>query len=368
MKDQSSKIKNQKLKINIKYLLFLICIFNILYLIFNFNIVYSSGISLSLSPSLLKIKMNPGTNYKSPITLINQSLDPLNIQIILKPFQPFGEDGQIRYPPAGETAGNYQNLFNNVHITDDGIIISHFIIAPQQTKNLELNINIPENENAFEDYYFSLIFLASPEANKSNTSPSIKDYTSPQDQDEIDQKNITTFNAGISANILLSINSAQKNQPDPSPQISILEFKAPSFIQNGPVNFDLRLKNNSPHYINPEGYILINNMFGQTIGKVDIASANILAGSTRYLTDTNYASRSALASPLQTNKILWKEKFLLGPYTATLNIKLSDQNLPLTSTTFFLAIPFWIIITIIITMIIIPLLILRVRYLLKNDA
>lgn len=349
------KIVNCKLKIIYTFLFIylLSCLFT--------PLAKAEGLSLILSPSLLRVQLNPKSDYKTPITLINQGSDPVNIQIILKPFLPFGEDGQIRYLPAGQIPGNYKKIFTHVRLTDQGITTSHFNLAPEQKKNLELQIDIPVDElvSDYSDYYFSIVFLASPK-------PSEDAQVAPAGTDDTDH-NITTLNAGIAANILLSVLSDKPQTSNPPPQISILEFSAPFFLQSGPVNFSLRVKNSGNSVLSPDGYILIKNMYGQTIGKVEIAPANILGDSTRYLTDTNYASRSALASPNQLQKILWQENFLLGPYTATLSLKLPGQAQPITATIYFLALPVQLIFGIAITLILIIIITIRVRYRLKTD-
>jgi hypothetical protein len=102
----------------------------------------------------------------------------------------------------------------------------------------------------------------------------------------------------------------------------IVDFSAPLLLENGPVPFRVRLKNQSNHFTTPQGSIAIKNIFGKTIGQIKLSPVNILANTTRL------------------HNSLWKEDFLFGHYTATLTIKLSDKEQSLIKKTSFFFFPF----------------------------
>ena len=276
------KIENLKLKIIYLsipvYLLFAICFLPL-------APAFADSISLSVSPSLLKIQALPNVNSKSALTLENQSAQSLKIRVQFKPFQPSGETGQIKYLADNQIPDSYKQLFAAIHLTDNGIVTKSFDLGPQQKKNLELQVNLPDPAKT-DDYYISVIFLASPEsfteaglaspeATQTDINPAQPDDTGTGNAPQY--KNYSTLNAGIAANVLLSIGKAK-------PLGYIEEFSAPNFLQSGPVNFKVRIKNTGQQLLNPRGIIFIRNMFGQTIGRLDLAPANILSNSIRPLT------------------------------------------------------------------------------------
>lgn len=319
-------------------------------------------LSLSVSHSLLQIQAASPSDTKSPITLENQGDNPVNIQVLFKPFRASGkENGEIEYLSDNEIPDIYKKIFNRIHLTDNGIVTSNFELGPRQKKNLELQFTIPKNE-ASSDYYFSVIFLARRSGNEGGPSRQIstpKDEVSPSLNDENPQgQNLSIINAGVATNVLLSI--GDKNQP----QAAIEEFTTPAFLKSGPVDFTVRIKNIGTHIITPKAIIFIKNMFGQTVGRVDIEPDNILADSIRALTDTQTASSS---SNFSSQKAIWPEKFLLGPYTATLNIAISDKGPVYNQSIIFLALPIQLIIGIILGIILTIAIFFRVRYHLKKD-
>ncbi len=97
-------------------------------------------------------------------------------------------------------------------------------------------------------------------------------------------------------------------------------------------------------------------MFGQNIGKVSLLPVNILSNSQRIIPDTDFPQRKDLKPTA-----LWSEKFLIGPYTANLNLKLTDQGPVLSRSITFFAFPLTYIIAIFIIFIITVFIILRVK-------
>ncbi len=85
-------------------------------------------------------------------------------------------------------------------------------------------------------------------------------------------------------------------------------------------------------------------MFGQTIGKVDLPSENILGDSSRYLSNQSLSTPQPadrlITSKIRDSKVVWPEKFLLGFYKARLTIQASDKEPAVTETINFTAFPF----------------------------
>lgn len=342
--------------LNIKFIkklpgiLLCIIILNTYYLIHTTNTAYAdNNISLSTSPSFITVEAIPPSNPKTPITIENKGNNPENIQVIFLPFEPSQkQDGQIQYPNNKDIPQSYRKIFEKIHLTDNGIITTSFELGPKQKKDLELQFFLLKEEPT-ADYYFSVIFLTSPNPINIPPNPCLNTPSENIQPTTSCLSAYSTLKVGIATNVLLSIGSKE------NPEGSISEFSSPRFIQSGPVPFTVRVKNSGQHFFAPYGMIFIKNIFGQTVGRIDLAPSNVLAGS----------SRSLIDSSSETGKIIWPEKFLLGPYTATLNLALSEKGPVYNRSIIFFALPLQLAIGIVLVFTIIITIILRIRYKLK---
>ena len=328
------KIRNWKLKI------FLIIIIS---LILNLKFVpaaHAAGLSLGIFPPILQIQATPPTEIKSKILIENLGDDPVDLKIGLKPFIASDkENGQVNYSSDYNLADPF--IFDKMQILDGNSSIDSITLAPGQKKELTLEIALPQNE-ILGDYYFSIIFISAntPTANS----------------------NISGAAAGIATNVLLSIG------PKGPTQGNIEEFSAPVFKTHGPVPFTVRIRNTSDHFITTKGDIVIKNMFGQSVGKVDLLPVNILSQSVRSIPDS-LQSPDANPPPslksyfllLKTTAAVWPETFLFGPYTATLTIALSDQGPLYRKTVNLYALPTETLFGILIVILIITVIIIRAK-------
>ena len=277
------KIKNLKFKI-------CLLVFTICFLIFNIDKTTAAGLSLSINPPVIQIQISPPAIVNRPITIENHGEEAVTLKILYKPFvADKGESGEVVYESDNNTL-----IFEKIKVRDDNEAIEKVVIAPKQNKTLNLYVDIPKSET-LSDYYFSIIFISE------DTSG-----------DTLNQSGIS---GGIATNVLLSIKNEETSIG------SIVEFSSPRFLEKGPVPFKIRLKNESKHFITPDGEILIRNIFGKTIGQVKLDPVNILADTTRK------------------EELLWKNGFMFGLYTATLSINILDNDPALVKTIRFLVIP-----------------------------
>lgn len=275
----------------------------ILYSLFFIPQANAESVSLAVDPPIFQINSTPPANIFSPLTIENRGESGLNLTVSFKPFVPTDrEDGQIKYVK--------EELGIDVKLLDEfGQATSEFELSPKQKRNFSLSINLPSDAKS-SDYYFSIIFLTG-KSSKADVSSS---------------ESI----AGIASNVLLSIGSGKVTG-------EIAQFSAPFFSEKGPVPFTIRVKNTSNHFINPKGEILIRNIFGQTIGRVDLAQVNILADSVRNIPSEDYFDED---KNLPYNlAAYWPQNFLLGPYKASLSIALSDTGPLFKRSIFFFAFP-----------------------------
>lgn len=308
---------------------------------------FASDLSLSIEPPVTQINGLPPMDITCPLTIENKSGNDLNLQIILKPFRASDQNnGQIEFLPS-QAIQDFpdKNILQKIQILDNGSPINKLELGPQQRKQLQVHVGISKGE-PLADYYFSIIFLSTIQSTSGpNPTPS---------------QNTTVAQGGIASNLLLSIG------PKNATKGYIQTFSAPLFLQSGPVPFTLAINNAGEHLLTPKGVILIHNMFGQTIGRVDIAPANILANSTRQLFAQPSNSKNPLNLDIDNPKIIWPETFLLGPYSANLSLAMSDKGPIYTRTIHFLVLPIQVVIGIIIAISMSITIYLRIRKRLKS--
>ena len=285
----------------------------------------AEGTNLKVSPSLIRIEALPPADIHAPFTIENESPDSVSLKIGYKLFDSqTSQTGTITYLKNGHTlAGQDPQIFDKVQVVDDDNFSHDTIeLGPKQKKRLQLRINLPQGQPT-SDYYFSLIFLGNiTQLDQSDT--------------EVDKKlqpSAVTLQGGIGTNVLLAVG------PKEAPQAKIDTYTTPWLRQAGPVPFLLSVDNVGKHYITPRGTITIKNLFGQTVGNVTIPKSVILAGTGRTFTSTSDPSSANDSQLLSGSTIVWPEQFLLGSYTATINLSLSDEGPIVARTIRFVAFP-----------------------------
>ena len=62
---------------------------------------------------------------------------------------------------------------------------------------------------------------------------------------------------------------------------TVTKFEAPNFLEYGPTSVTTQIENSGDYHINPKGTITMTDMFGKTVGSVDLESKNIFPGTSR---------------------------------------------------------------------------------------
>jgi hypothetical protein len=321
------------------FLLFIIC--SIIW-IYHPPHIDAANFDLSITPQIFQIELTPPATAttKQTVTLENSSDEPLHLHLKYQFFKPQGDNGDIEYIQDGQRVGNDPQILDKIALLDNGQEVNSLTISPKSKKQLDLTVSVPKDEPP-DDYYFSVIFLAD--------SP---------DQQQISGSSGSNAIGGIAMNVLLSIGPKGKT----SGQIE--EFSTPLFADKGPVPFTVKIKNTSSHFIAPQAQIIITNMFGQKIGKIDLLPLNILANSSRSLPskeqfadlqliqdakkgttkeDQNTLKNLEKLATFDQAIAIWPEAFLLGPYKATLTVALSDEGPLYVRSIHFIGVPVYII-------------------------
>jgi len=260
---------------------------------------YANQIHIGIYPPLITIQANPPSDITTPITLKNYGNDPIILSILIKTFSSSEKNnGEVSLQKNIKD----QFLYDNVEILENHPI-QELILSPGQEKRLLLHIIINENEKK-TDHYFSILFIS-----KDN---------------QVNQTNTSAITAGIGVNVILAIGN------DKNPNWFINKFSIPFFLEkNDKQNFILKIQNNSNHFIKTKGTIVIKNIFGKEVSKINLSPTIILAKSNRFLSENSDKA----------NQTPWTNGILPGFYVGNLVLGLSNNNFTFLKTIHFLLLP-----------------------------
>ena len=285
-------------------------VFLILLLVLKTSAHAADDLDISISPSVLNIEALQPSTVKTNITIQNMNENSHDFTLTIQPLKQSDNNGTIEYVDIFNTPD--PSIREKITFFDEEKVeVRKIHLGPLEKKTLTMNIDI-NNDTSSGDYYFSVIFMTTKDSEDTDTT--------------------TTLPTGVATNVLLSV-----GKPGPS-MGEISSFAGPFFLEHGPVEFDLLLSNTSDHFILPTGNVTFKNIFGQTVGKVDILPQYILSKSKRYLTNKPSA-KNPNEDIAQKSKIVWRENALLGIYTATAHIALSENGPTITKQLIFLAFP-----------------------------
>lgn len=312
---------------------------------------YGQALSLGVYPPITKVDALPPVNLHIPLRVENTGDEQVDVQIDLKPFTASSsEDGQITYLDEPLFPSGNILLFKKITVSEDDKTVTNVSLLPKEEKEVSVDIPIGKNEVP-GDYYFSVIFTSQL------STPHLADT----------QSQATSTQAGIASHIILSIG------PKGPSTGRISEFYTPFFQSEGPVSFTLRLKNTSPNAIAPRGNIKITNMFGQVVGQIELLPVDVLAGTTRIIPDRAQINKEGIINEEMYTQFLksgpkavWTEKFLFGWYNANVTLKLTDDGPILRSSTSFLAVPFHVILGMVLAIVLLITIIKRVKIKMKH--
>lgn len=262
------------------YLIVYLSILSTVHLALNAYPTYAiDSFSLKIYPTVIRIQAEPPAVIQQDLTIENLSDQTINLDILFKPFTASSKENGM--PEFNITNPKTETFIKTVKVLNDSLPIQSFTLYPNQKKNLIIQREIPEKEEK-SDHYFSIQFIS-------------------KDIKNMDETNYSQILGGVSANFLISIGKRET-------QGFIKEFSSPLFLNKNVIPLTIKLTNTGKNFIMPQGSIIIKNIFGHTIDKEDLPDINILQDSTRTI---------SMSLP---------RNFLLGYYTATLNLSLSEQG------------------------------------------
>ena len=272
------------------------------------------GQALEIAPPLLTLTANPGQTVQATIKLRDVAKTDLLVTNEINDFVASGENGTPKILTD-------KNDTNNPYTLKSWITaLPSFQLAPGKIQTLNVSIKVPANASP-GGHYGVIRFTGTP--------PKLEGTG-------------VSLSASLGALVLLTVNGnlthklgvEQFAATDPS-------GKTKSIFESAPVSFEARLKNTGNVQEQPTGNIMVTDMFGKTVGGVNInvPPHNILPSSIRKFTAT-------------LDKTVIGNKHLFGKYKATLNVSYGGgKQTVLTDHITFWVIPYKLIAAIIIVLV-----------------
>lgn len=250
--------------------------------------LYAQGTpqGLMVVPSNLSLDLKPGTETVKTITLYNNTDNDVEIIPQTRNFTAQGEEGDV-----------------TLTSSDTGYSLASWItVAPEKTTiksrgsaDFTYVVKVPQNAEPGGHFGSIVLSTVKPEGNLGQTGAYV----------------IQQVGALILAKVPGDVNESARLESFTSNK---------NFYIEGPVDFDIRVKNDSTVHITPSGTITIKDMFGRK-EVIPVESRNVLPGAIRRLFST------------------WNSKFMVGKYTADVSLYYGSSNQNLKGSLVFYAFP-----------------------------
>ncbi len=300
-------MQNYKAKSN-KAIFFILFSFFPVVFIFSFlffhSQAYAQSLSLSISPPILELVIKPGKNVTQSFKLTNDSDRSL---IITPKLAEYGDNG-IKDNPDFQP-DKWISLLNL-----DIALFKPFLLEKGKTQQIVLRLN-PSKEIKEDDYNRVLYFTTKPQ------------MPSDRSQSQITQ----TIGVPLLLTVTATGNFVRSAQ--------ITKFSLPDFIDSfGPLTFDVLVKNTGKSFFHPNGSITLDGPVGR--GSYSIVPNAILSQQeVKLIADMDSQQKDHTIS---------LKGFYLGKYTIGVDFKLDDGNVIINEKKVVYALPFKIIIILIV--------------------
>lgn len=249
----------------------------------------SEQTSISVSPQSLDIAINPGESVSNVFRLTNGSDNALTIQTTPRNFLPRGNEGAIELRDE-ETP---YSLASWIGVAPDGNVE----IGSGETVDFNVTISAPANAEP-GGHFGSVVF---------QTIPSEQEGTAALVSQE------------IAPVILVKI----PGEVDESGSIAEFSSKKKIWTNQSEIEFDILFENTGNIHYRPSGQMIIRNILGREVDRVDIAGNNVIPNAERLLDAT------------------WSDVgFRLGSYSAEVTLVFGDDSQITNAKTSFYVIPY----------------------------
>ncbi len=213
------------------------------------------SLTLTLTPPLFKINLEPGDVWRSSVKAVNANPYDLDLYANVLNFEAQGERGQAKFIPVTERIGMEGTLAEWIEVEDKAIHVER-----EASQDIPFTLRVPENA-APGGHYAAILVGTKPL--KENLEGS-----------------------GISVSSLISSLLFVEVQGDIREEGRIREFKTDKSVYQTPeAKLTLTFENSGNVHVQPRGKIRIYNMWGKERGDIPINEGsefgNILPKSSR---------------------------------------------------------------------------------------
>lgn len=239
------------------------------------------GQALSISPSILELKADPGQSIKTSIKIRNDITTDLLVKNTSQDFTAQDDPNQQGVPKLipNETEPGPRTIHNYIETVPD------FLLKGHETKEIPITINVPKDAQPGA-HYGTILFTGEPAPGQN-----------------------LTIHATLGNLVFLNVSGATKDD------LKLLDFFSSDtnfnkqwFFEWGPIYLNEWVKNEGNTVVSPSGRVEIKDIFGRKVA--DIPMNEI----------TNNKEKTRFVLPGTTRKYYqkWDKTWLLGPYSAHL--------------------------------------------------
>lgn len=242
---------------------------------------------LALSPPTFELSANPGDNLENSIRVENLTETPMKVLVQKRNFTAMGEEGAVNLTEEEDTF----SLASWITVTP-----AEAEMPAKGTMTFTFRTAVPLNAEP-GGHFGSIIFRIGGQSNPQQSGAVVAQE--------------------LGALVLVRIAGKTTEK-------AVLESFVPKkkLWEHGPVEFEIRVKNEGNVHIKPAGVITITNLFGRKVATFNVDPRNVLPGAIRKSTT------------------VWDKKFLFGKYTASLALNYSTQGKVLAGLTTFFGFPY----------------------------
>jgi len=242
---------------------------------------------LALSPPTFELSANPGDNLENTIRVENLTAVPMKVSVQKRNFTAMGEEGAVNLTEEEDTFSLASWIT---------VLPSEAEISSKGTMTFTFQTAVPLNAEP-GGHFGSIIFRIGGQSNPQQSGAVVAQE--------------------LGALVLVRIAGKTSEK-------ATLESFVPKkrLWERGPVEFEIRVKNEGNVHIKPAGVITITNLFGRKVATFNVDPKNVLPGAIRKST------------------ALWDKKFLFSKYTASLALNYGTQGKILIGSTTLIGFPY----------------------------
>ena len=249
-----------------------------------------------ISPTKVELNLDPGETGTAEVVVVNRTGEPVTFQFSTEDFEGSRDASQATVFMGDELSPRGASRWLDPEV-------SSIVLDQGETLTMAVDVNVPPGAEP-GGHYAALFASRTTDRYENGTAIKVTDRLG------------TLFLVRVSGAI------DEVGTLD-TPEVS-------GFLEYGPVYIGLVFNNQGNIHLKPSGQVTIRNLLGQTVAEIPVEEWIVLPDS----------SRRTL--------VKWDRRYLLGRYTATAEITYGDSNTTLMSQSSFWVIPWKVILTLII--------------------